>query len=277
MWKQSLLSINKYLADERPNGLWYGQADMNTGTRTTTYYGALDAFFPAVLALSGDVDRAAKLQDSSYAMWNLAGVEPDQLNYVTMTITNPEYPLRPEIIESTYYLYTYTHDPKYLAMGKTYLDSLMKYCRTDDGFAALADVRSKKKDGCDGELLFCRDVEVSLFTFCAAIYAEFSVSNFQHGSASDAAQLYRRRRHFEKRKIGPISRNSGQTPGFGAGLTLVLTRASSGDARLGPVACPAPGPGHLPGVARRSGADPAPSASARYSRRIGRCNSGTGG
>jgi mannosidase alpha-like ER degradation enhancer 2 len=31
-------------------------------------------------------------------------------------------------------------------MGKTYLDALMKYCRTDDGFAALADVRSKKKD-----------------------------------------------------------------------------------------------------------------------------------
>ena len=145
MWRHSLVSINKYLADERPNGLWYGQADMNTGARTTTYYGALDAFFPAVLALSGDVNRAARLQDSGYAMWNLAGVEPDQLNYATMTITNPQYPLRPEIIESTYYLYTYTHDPKYLAMGKTYLDAVMMYCRTNDGFAALADVRSKKK------------------------------------------------------------------------------------------------------------------------------------
>lgn len=145
MWRHSLVSINKYLADERPNGLWYGQADMNTGARTTTYYGALDAFFPAVLALSDDLDRAARLQDSGYAMWNLAGVEPDQLNYATITITNPQYPLRPEIIESTYYLYTYTHDPKYLAMGKTYLDAVMKYCRTNDGFAALADVRSKKK------------------------------------------------------------------------------------------------------------------------------------
>ncbi|MES2222064.1 MAG: glycoside hydrolase family 47 protein [Acidobacteriota bacterium] len=145
MWRSSLVSINKYLADQRPNGLWYGQANMDTGARTTTSYGALDAFFPAVLALSGDVERAARLQHSSYAMWNLAGVEPDQLNYVTMAITNPQYPLRPEIIESTYYLYTYTHDPKYLAMGKTYLVSLLKYCRTDDGFAALANVRSRKK------------------------------------------------------------------------------------------------------------------------------------
>ena len=146
MWRDSsLVPINKYLADQRPNGLWYGQADMNTGARTSTYYGALDAFFPAVLALSGDVDRAAKLQDSGYAMWNLAGVEPDQLNYVTMTITNPQYPLRPEIIESTYYLYTYTHDAKYLAMGKTYLDALMKYCHTEDGFAALAMCGARKK------------------------------------------------------------------------------------------------------------------------------------
>jgi hypothetical protein len=32
-------------------------------------------------------------------------------------------------------------------MGKTYFDALRKYCRTDEGFAALADVRTKvKKD-----------------------------------------------------------------------------------------------------------------------------------
>jgi hypothetical protein len=53
--------------------------------------------------------------------------------------------LRPEIIESTYYLYHYTHDAKYLAMGQTYFNSLVKYCRTDEGYAAMADVRSKKK------------------------------------------------------------------------------------------------------------------------------------
>jgi mannosidase alpha-like ER degradation enhancer 2 len=145
MWTESAAAINKYLVDERPNGLWYGQANMETGKRTTTYYGALDAFFPAVLALSGDRERAAKLEDSSYLMWNLAGIEPDALNYATMQIKDASYPLRPEIIESAYYLYHYTHDPKYLAMGQTFFDSLMKYCRTDVGFAALSDVRTKQK------------------------------------------------------------------------------------------------------------------------------------
>ncbi|HEX3438582.1 MAG TPA: glycoside hydrolase family 47 protein [Pseudacidobacterium sp.] len=145
IWKENIAAINKYLADQRSNGLWYGQANMESGQRTSTYYGALDAFFPAVLALSGDQDRAARLQDSSYLMWNFAGIEPDSFDYVKMQIENAEYPLRPEIIESAYYLYHYTHDPKYLAMGQTFFDSLVKYCRTDAGFAALSDVRTKQK------------------------------------------------------------------------------------------------------------------------------------
>jgi mannosidase alpha-like ER degradation enhancer 2 len=145
IWKENLVAINKYLADQRADGLWYGQANMETGLRTTTYYGALDAFFPAVLALDGDRDRAARLEDSSYRMWNFAGIEPDRFDYAKMQIANGEYPLRPEIIESAYYLYHYTHDPKYLAMGQTFFDSLVKYCRTDAGYAALSDVRTKQK------------------------------------------------------------------------------------------------------------------------------------
>jgi len=56
MWLDSLASINQYLADETKgrtrHELWYRHADMNTGRRTATTYGALDAFFPAVLAFS---------------------------------------------------------------------------------------------------------------------------------------------------------------------------------------------------------------------------------
>lgn len=145
MWQESLRAIDKYLADQQPTGLWYGQADMNSGNRTHSLYGALDAFFPAVLALGNDVHRAAELQESSYRMWNAAGIEPEQFDYVKMQITSPNYELRPEIIESTYYLYHYTHDARYLAMGKTYFDSLVKWCRTDEAYAALKDVRTKEK------------------------------------------------------------------------------------------------------------------------------------
>lgn len=145
MWRESMTAIDKYIVDRQPNGLWTGEADMNTGARTGTHYGALDAFFPAVLALDGQMTPAEQLQDSSYRMWNVAGIEPELLDYVSMQIVSPGYQLRPEIIESTYYLYHYTHDTKYLAMGQTYFDALVKYCRTDDGYAALSDVRTKEK------------------------------------------------------------------------------------------------------------------------------------
>src|SRR5437016_7266715 len=58
MWNTSVPAINKYLVDDAGGELWYGHADMLTGQRTETTYGALDAFFPAVLALSGDLTRA---------------------------------------------------------------------------------------------------------------------------------------------------------------------------------------------------------------------------
>jgi mannosidase alpha-like ER degradation enhancer 2 len=145
MWGTSVTTINKYLADDTSNGLWYGQANMYSGKRVSTEYGALDAFFPAVLALSGDLSRARQLQESSYRMWTLAGVEPEVIDYSAMKIKNPHYPLRPEIIESTYYLHYFTDDPHYLDMGKTFFDSLVKYDRTDIAYAALDNVETKQK------------------------------------------------------------------------------------------------------------------------------------
>src|SRR5580700_6693255 len=66
MWRTSIEAVNKYVADEHSSGLWYGEVDMNTGTRKGTDFGSLDAFFAGTLALSGDLDRARRLQDSSY-------------------------------------------------------------------------------------------------------------------------------------------------------------------------------------------------------------------
>src|SRR5437899_6047502 len=113
MWDASIVAINKYLADDinressaspgapSQKELWYGHADMNTGKRTTTTYGALDAFFPAALALSGDINRARQLQQSSFAMWTKNGIEPEEFDYRKNEVVQAGYPLRPEIVEST--------------------------------------------------------------------------------------------------------------------------------------------------------------------------------
>lgn len=145
MWQTSIEAINKYLSHETQTGLWYGQVNMFRGEITSTRYGSLDAFFPAVLALSGDIEKAARLQKSSDLMWRIFGIEPEEIDYYRMKITFPTYHLRPEIIESAYYLYHFTNDSLYLNMGKHYFENLVQYCRNENGYSALINVVTKEK------------------------------------------------------------------------------------------------------------------------------------
>jgi ER degradation enhancer, mannosidase alpha-like 2 len=146
MWKASVQAINKHLADHTKNGLWYAQVDMNTGKKISTHFGALDAFFPAVLARAGQVESARRLEDSAYKMWTTFGIEPEEIDYSTMKISSPGYPLRPEVIESAYYLWFYTKDTRYTEMGSTFLLSLVRFCKTDAGYAALRNVETRDKN-----------------------------------------------------------------------------------------------------------------------------------
>ena len=217
MWLDSITAINKYLADEvpHPNGSflgplpykerWYGHVDMNTGKVTATTYGALDAFFPAVLALSGDLDRAQRLQESSFKMWMKHGIEPEEINYQTMEVTSPGYPLRPEIVESTYYLYHYATgaqtsrpqsarsrsssrarqvlplstsvgrlDPEhYLQMGEIMWRAFVKYCRSDEGYAALKSVVTKEKSDSMQSFLFAETFKYFYLLFSPPKTLEF--------------------------------------------------------------------------------------------------------
>ncbi|HEX5891139.1 MAG TPA: glycoside hydrolase family 47 protein, partial [Pyrinomonadaceae bacterium] len=145
MWDNSIVAINKYLQDNWKGELWYGHADMNTGARGATTFGALDAFFPAVLALSGDLQRARRLQQSAFSMWWVARIEPEVFDYRARKITSPGYPLRPEIVESAYYLWRYTKDHRYRNMGAQLWFDFVQHCRTEVAYAALKDVTTKEK------------------------------------------------------------------------------------------------------------------------------------
>jgi mannosidase alpha-like ER degradation enhancer 2 len=145
MWEASVPPMHKYLADEVEGALWYGHADMRTGKRTKPYYGALDAFFPGLLAYTGDIPRAARLQDSGFRMWNLHGIEPETLDYRAMRVVAPGYPLRPEIVESAWYLHRLDGDPRWRRQGAKMFDDFVRHTRTEAGFAALKDVTTKEK------------------------------------------------------------------------------------------------------------------------------------
>ena len=189
MWNESIKAINSYLAPEVSRyadgtldgrtvlgwipELWYGHADMNSGKRTSTVYGALDAFFPAVLALSGDLRRARRLQSSSFRMWQLHNIEPEELDFGPMRVVSPGYPLRPEIVESTYYLYHYTRNPRYQRMGRTMWRDFVKYCRNDVGYAALKSVITKEKTDSMQSFLFAETFKYFYLLFASPKALDF--------------------------------------------------------------------------------------------------------
>ena len=204
MWNESIVAINKHLApavSRYANGtndgrtvlrwipeLWYGHADMNTGKTTATTYGALDAFFPAVLALSGDLHRAKRLQAASFRMWQLNGIEPEEIDFSNMRVTSAGYPLRPEIVESTYYLYHFTRDPKYLRMGEIMWRDFVKYCRTDEGYAALKSVVTKEKSDSMQSFLFAET-----FKYFYLLFAPQKTLNFDKVIFNTEAHPVRRK------------------------------------------------------------------------------------
>lgn len=187
MWDDSIGPLNRYLADEVRDGeLWYGRSDMNTGQRTVTRYGALDAFMPALLAISGDLDRAKRLQASGLKMWRAHGIEPDAYDYAAQTVLRPTYPLRPEIVESAYYLHRLTGLPEYRAMGREMFLDFVRYCRTPAGYAALKDVTSKEQDDAMESFLFAET-----FKYFYLLFAPDGVIDFDGVTFNTEAHPFR--------------------------------------------------------------------------------------
>ncbi|MGW8266997.1 MAG: GH92 family glycosyl hydrolase [Longimicrobiales bacterium] len=173
MWETSVEAVNRYLADEVDDGLWYGHADMDSGQRTATRFGALDAFWPGVLALSGDLERAARRMESVYLMWTTFDVEPEQMDYSAMEVVSGGYPLRPEALESAYILYTLTGEERYKAMGWDIFQRIVRWCRTEVAYAHLEDVRTKEKSDGMQSFFLAETLKYAYLLFAPAGTLEF--------------------------------------------------------------------------------------------------------
>ncbi len=144
-WDESLVAIQKYVAEEVDSSLWFGQVNKETGEMMNRVVTLYDAYFPAVLALSGDMENAACYQDSWNSLWLKYGLEPTVYDYGKQEILHPAYNLNPEIIESAYYLWFFSGEKKYKEMASQYFRDIMQYCRTDVAFTNIKDVRTKEQ------------------------------------------------------------------------------------------------------------------------------------
>lgn len=146
-WEVYSVSIKKYLPVKTERGTFMTHVNMETGQETVALYGALDAFIAGLMAYSGDIEAGMSIQDANYFLWQKGFTEPEAYNFRKDSIEDPQYVLRPENIESCFYLYRLTSDPKYLHMGKRMVDDILVHCRAAGGFAALKNaVSGEKKD-----------------------------------------------------------------------------------------------------------------------------------
>jgi mannosidase alpha-like ER degradation enhancer 1 len=123
------------------------------------FFHSLSAFWPGLQVLFGDIQSAIESYERFYQIWlkyqsglperfdvmrsffsqhfalpvNDQTVE-DKNEFVFVHLNRgvpilKHYPLRPEFVESTYFLYQSTKDPRYLKIGKEILYGLKKHCK----------------------------------------------------------------------------------------------------------------------------------------------------
>ncbi|GAB4845611.1 Alpha-mannosidase I mns5 [Ancistrocladus abbreviatus] len=140
MFQSAYLAVQRYFR----HGPWYHDADMRTGRATYWQLTSLQAFWPGLQVLLGDIPAANSSHRKFFHVWETFGVLPERylLDHQTLHPTEKYYPLRPELAESTFYLYQATKDPWYLEVGQSIVKSLNLYTKVEGGFASIRDVTS---------------------------------------------------------------------------------------------------------------------------------------
>lgn len=165
IWDESSQLIQKYMAETYDDKLWYGRVDMNTGELVSSVVTLYDAFFPAILSLSGDLKNAKNYQASWEWLWNKYGLEPMVYDYKSGNPNYPAYDLNPEIIESAYYLFHITGDSAYYKMNEKFWKDVKKHCRTEVAYTSVADVQTMEQKDYMPTFFFAETLKYFYLTF----------------------------------------------------------------------------------------------------------------
>jgi hypothetical protein len=81
--------------------------------------------------LNGDIEEAICSHALYYFIWKKYGFLPERYNWNLRVPEVMFYPLRPELVESTYFLYQATKNPFYLHVGKEILQNIDTYAKAE--------------------------------------------------------------------------------------------------------------------------------------------------
>jgi mannosidase alpha-like ER degradation enhancer 2 len=92
--------------------------------------------------LIGELDQAKKSLYNYHQVWKQFGFVPEFYDIPNAKLNNKRdgYPLRPEFIESVFYLYRATRDPHLLQIGADVVEAIYSSTRTECGFATIKSV-----------------------------------------------------------------------------------------------------------------------------------------
>ncbi|XP_073152068.1 alpha-mannosidase I MNS4 [Henckelia pumila] len=130
------------------NDPWYVEVNMNSAALVWPLFNSLQAFWPGLQVLAGDIEPAIKTHAAFFSVWKRYGFTPEGFNLATFNVQQGQksYPLRPELIESTYWLYKATRNPSFLDAGRDMLASLQYGARCTCGYCHISDVEFHQQE-----------------------------------------------------------------------------------------------------------------------------------
>lgn len=184
MFEESYSAIKKHLRRGREqcnsgsgDHPLYVNVDMLTGRTNNGWIDSLQAAFASVQVLYGDLEEAICAHALYYAIWKLYGALPERFNWQRNSPDVFFYPLRPELVESTYLLYRATKNPFYLHVGRDIVLALNNHTRTDCGYATIHNVVDKTLED--------RMESFFLSETCKYLYLLFDEDNFFNVNFAD--------------------------------------------------------------------------------------------
>ncbi|KAF2595959.1 hypothetical protein F2Q68_00010632 [Brassica cretica] len=131
------------------------------------------------LVLAGDVDPAIRTHTAFFSVWKRYGFTPEGFNLATLSVQygQKSYPLRPELIESTYWLYKATRDPRYLDAGRDFVASLQYGAKCPCGYCHITDVELHKQEDHMESFFLAETVKYLWLLFDLAVDSDNLVDN----------------------------------------------------------------------------------------------------
>lgn len=160
VFSRSYDALMTHLAVSANKESWmiFANVHVTSPERNNMWVDLLSAFWPGLQVLAGRLSDAVSTHLVFLKIWDHFDSIPErweQLSPVSETaplvdrvyaaISLEWYPLRPEFIESTYYLYRATRDPMYLQIGLRILTLFETQYKSVCGFTGFQDVRTGRK------------------------------------------------------------------------------------------------------------------------------------